>query len=158
MKTVPIPGGTVTVRERGEFTERQRRAVRTAMFAALGDSLGDVDPDSPDIRVKITPQMSTQMFVMRDISIVQSFVSWTLDLPTPTAETVLDLPGDLYDALAEAADGALGGLFTDFSPSPDPASPTSPASASNGLLQAEATPTVTLSTTGGSSSIENSTL
>ena len=167
MRTIDIPGGTAVIRERNELTERQRRAVRNTMLAALGDQLGDMQIDEPNMRLKITPELPAQLFAMRDVAILQGLVSWTLPdpvrpgelrpLPADTDE-VLDLPGDVYDALANECQEAIGGLFTDVSPSPDPARPTSPSSGSNGPLRDAEQPTITWSGTGGSSNTANATL
>jgi hypothetical protein len=152
------------------MTERQRRIIRRVMINAVGDAMGEVDvskftdiksPDTTDdtkVAIKITPELGDAMFGLRDASIVAGLVEWSLEQPLPTLDTVQDLPGALYDALAEATSTLSAGLTLDTSPSPDPASPTPPSSASNGPLRDAVTPTITLSNSGASTSIENSSI
>lgn len=136
-RTVEVPGGSAVLRDPDELSERQRRVVRKAVFAAAADALGDELPTEAGqapTSVHLSAATPDLMFGTRDAAIVASLVSWTLPDPLPTVETVQDLPAGLYDALAEASAGLISGLTVDFAPSPDPDSPTPPPSASNGLL------------------------
>ena len=158
-KTVQLPGdATAVIRDPDELTERQRRVMRTALLGAFGDSLASIDLDNPaaDMKIKVTPELGAVMFQMRDASITAGLVAWSLPEPLPTLETVQDLPAPLYDALADACASLATGMTLDTSPNPDPASPTQPSSASDGLLRVAEQPTVTLSTSGANTGTGNS--
>lgn len=149
-RTVEIPGGSAVLRDPGELTERQRRRVRSALFAVAADALGDVAPDGTAPQtVHLTAGMGERMFEIRDAAIIASLVSWTLEAPLPTVESVQDLPADLYDTLAVETAGLVSGLGVDFNPTPDPESPTGPPSSSSGRLAAEVSPSPVLSPNGG---------
>lgn len=158
-RTVVIPGGSAVLRDPGEMTERQRRAVRGPLLAVAADLTGGeipADGHAPET-VHLTPGVGGLIFQIRDAAIVAALISWTLELPLPTLESVQDLPGDVYDALVKETEGVFTGLGVDFSPSPDPESPTRQPSSSSGLLadvQSQSTlpsPTVGVSTPTASS-------
>lgn len=159
MKTVDLPGGaTATVREPEDMTERQRRLIRRVLIGALGDSLGGITlgADTPDVPLHVTAKLGDAMFEMRDAAIVAGLAAWSLPDPLPTVETVVDLAAPLYDALADATADLSGNLMLDTSPSPDPASPTQPSSASDGPLRGEETLTPQPVISGANTSTGNS--
>lgn len=158
MRTVQIPGGTATLREPSEMTERQRRSVRNVMFDALGalgiDSITPgIDPES----IHVDAGAGDVLFRLRDAAIAASLVSWTLDVPLPTVDQIQDLPGDVYDALASATSGVSAGLSVNFDPTPDAESPTQPSSSSDGPLRGEEVLTPAQLTGGASTSTASST-
>lgn len=161
MRTVSIPGGTATVRDVDDMTERQRRLIRTAIFAAAADALGDtldVNGAAPEqVQVHVTGELGERMFAMRDARIVAAVAEWTLDRPLPTLDTVQDLPGGVYDALDRETTGLTAAVSTDFSADPDPQSPTPPSTGSDGPLGAEDQPTPTPPNGGASTSTASST-
>lgn len=123
--TVIIPGGQAVIRDPEDMTERQRRTIRSIVFDAAAGSVEDIsDIAGPDPKMRLTPAVVGSLFTMRDAAIVSGLVSWTREEPLPTSDTVLDLPAALYDALAKATTGLVQAVMTDFSPSPDPQSPT----------------------------------
>jgi len=105
------------------MTERHRRIVKTAAVAAqsvLERLPKDATEDTP------MPEMSTgeaaHLMELQDATIVALLAGWSLDRPLPTMDTIQDLPGELYDALAEATKelGATVATGSDFSVDPDP--------------------------------------
>ena len=129
MREVSIPGGTATLREREDLSERNRRLVKTRGLAAsavitrLQKAVEDANGQEPDPEsLQISASEAEVTLDVQDAVIVALLASWTLDRPLPTMDTVQDLPGDLYDALAkETADlGAEVATETDFGENPDP--------------------------------------
>lgn len=159
-RTVEVPGGTAVLRDADEMSERQRRVVRSALFAAAADALGDelsTAPGQPPTSVHLSAATGDLMAATKDAAIVASLVSWTLDGPLPTMDSVVDLPGALYDALAVETANLISGLTLDTTPSPDPQSPTPASSDSNGRLGDGAPSTPTSPTGGGSTPTASST-
>lgn len=64
---------------------------------------------------------------VQDSLIAALVESWSYDKPV-SAEAVQDLPGRAYDALCEACEPLAAALNPDFTPNPDPESPTQPSS------------------------------
>lgn len=160
MRQVPIPGGTAMVRDPEDLTERQRRTIRSVMFTALDGAEVNADTqalDASSVSMKITPALGAAMFDLRDAGIIAGLVGWSLPDTKPTIDTVQDLPGDLYDALAKATEPLLGGMSVDFSPTPDAASPTPPSGDSGERSRAAETPTPQWSIGGASISTASST-
>lgn len=126
---IDIPGGQATLRDPGSLTKRQKRLLESvflrlapavpkfAAYAASGD--GAVLPELAVSEVDLT-------FELQDLAIITFLESWTLDRPVPTADTVGDLPEDLYDALEKACSPLVLAPGPDFSPNPsqEPGSPT----------------------------------
>lgn len=125
--TIDIPGGSAVLRTNKELTPRQRRPLDKAelkhgpLFARIRDARKVVSPTGeveeheglwgPDL--VLTDDDVELMTSYSDKKIVARLASWTLDLPLPKdTEELLDIPGEVYDALAfgvlvaERADGA----------------------------------------------------
>ena len=66
---------------------------------------------------------------LNDFAALAMIRSWTFDEPI-TVESIRDRSLPDYDTLRRETAEAAKALVTDFSPSPDPASPTRPSSAS----------------------------
>lgn len=134
MRTVDIPGGAATLRERREeFKVRQRRVYETAVAAAFvpmrrlldlrekGEQVTGVDL----LSLGISRQEAAQMTEVQDAVIVAALAEWTLDQPLPDMDTLGDLDPDVYDALVAAVkEMKLAELLSgvDFEPS-DPRTP-----------------------------------
>lgn len=148
MKTIDIPGGQATLRDVADLTVKQRRLVQASTlmtarrFAQMPDEVRQaaakavVDgktsgPESQEERLQgllnllpATKEEAQVMLSSQDDCIIAFLASWTLGLPLPTtAEMVENLPGALYDALAEAIMPAVGEVIgapsADFSVVPD---------------------------------------
>lgn len=111
--THDIPGGTATFREQSELSERQKRAVMRASTLMPSDAItapaiavdGEVvDGDAQSVSVReLSGAELDGMWSFADQFILAYLESWTLDRPLPkTDDDLLDLPGDLYDALQAA--------------------------------------------------------
>ena len=128
MKTVEIPGGVAHLREDHEIRTRDKRLVEVAAIVAaypiekLAEQM-EAGPVSV-VTLRLDADEATALYKVRDAGIVASIVSWTLDDPIPTMDTIGDLDPDLYKALDEAvkALGATVAAGVDFDP-PDPTSP-----------------------------------
>lgn len=93
--------------------------------------------DRAVIGLNLSMEDAEKISSLQDAAIIALLVSWTLPAPLPTVETVQDLPGALYDALALASRGLSAAVSVDFSPDPDQTSPTGPSSDSDGRLRDE---------------------
>ena len=128
MRTVDIPGGTATFRDREDVRIRHRRLIEAATVAAL-PALAKINTTDPDAAAKaLTGPEATTLFELQDASIVGLLASWTLEGPTPTLETIGDLDPVVYDALAERTreTGAQVAAAEVFKETPEAESPTVP--------------------------------
>ncbi len=153
MKTVDVPGGQVTLREKQDITVRHRRMIEAATVAATS-ALAQLPASQKELEelnisdLKLTAADTTVLFELQDATIVASLESWTFPEPLPTLATIGDLHQDRYDALAQATRSLGSEIATgavDFEPS-DPhaagfeATPTSPSDGSAAGLRADQEP------------------
>lgn len=173
-RTIDIPGGQAVLRGKDEIKQRARR--RLELASVLASSVyrkfpKDTDPREVNLaELGLSAEEFDAMYAVQDQTILAYLQSWTLvqedGAPRPIPETVDDLgdlPVELYDALREATapDGADTVAPVDFSPNPDPESPTVDGSASAGPSKDEtespstpSSPTSGVnSPTGGSSAV-----
>ena len=134
-KLITIPGGTARLREPHELRQRHRRMVELAAMAAA-HVIAKL-PEGADETTKLSdiPALSIAdaeaITNLQDVTILAVLESWSRPDPLPTLETLGDLDVDTYDALAAAAKD-LKDVRVDFSPSPEPDSPTQGSNDSNG--------------------------
>ena len=151
MKTVTIPGGVVTLREKHERSIRQKRLVETHEIAA---ATGIIKlPDDPsklkNLRLDTIPDLSSAevqaIFDLTNAVIVAALVSWSREDPLPTMTTIEDLEPEVYEALSDAVSGLGKSEDVDFEP-PNPNgkefadSPTEPSGNSETALRADQEP------------------
>lgn len=117
---IPIPGGNATIRSAKSLTERQRRPLKAritrigaarfqAIIAAEQNEIGGLAAE-----VGLTQAEADVLSSFTDCVIWAFVDSWTLDRPLPaTPDEVIDLPGDLYDALMVATAKRGVAMFTD---------------------------------------------
>lgn len=144
-RKIDLPGGGwASIKDPEELTNRDRKLLRRNAFAAveLGNKLRGLgvqpgaDPqDIPDeLAEKIAGVITADDWDLLSDSqaafIVAYVGEWSLDRPLPTMDTVDDLPGPIFDALARATAG-LGDGSLEVSPDQqtDPGSPTGPSPA-----------------------------
>ena len=145
---VPIPGGSARLRPGVNLPERYRRPIK-ALVTQIGESrmrqIVTANSDSTEgltVEIALTEHEANVLMRITDAVIYALVESWTLDLPLPDSPAaVQDLPGHIYDALAQgtAKEGAAilapaGAVLTDADGSAvdtftvdaveDPASPT----------------------------------
>lgn len=169
--------GTATLRDTKDLRGRDRLLLKAAALAAssalakIPPGLYDeVDGEPDDVRrvrieaglaeVNWTFDEAMAMQELRQATVVARLVSWSLKEPLPTMATIGDLPGELYDALVEAAGGGVTPDATDFEAHPDKERPTGGSSDSDGLSTAAdetEESTTTPQTDGGSTATESST-
>lgn len=156
MKTIPIPGGAATFRESEELRGRDRKIIKAAAHAAVftaaklppsviaarddGEPVEELEQrvraDAASVSMNMADMLTFED--VREVAVIATLASWTLDRPLPTLETIGDLPGDLYEALLDAAAPLPASADdTDFSPTRDKESPTSPSGSSNGDSEGE---------------------
>ena len=149
MKTITIPGGTVSLREQSELKVRHEQLVESAVVAAAG-ALSKLPDDQEQLETTdittmgLTRQEASALFELQDAKIVVALDSWTRSESLPTMDTIGDLEPDVYKALAEAVRD-LGNDATprvDFSPTNPRApgfdqSPTSPSDGSAAVSRAD---------------------
>ena len=140
---IDLPGGAwADIKAPDELTNRDRKLLRRYAMGAMGvrskllaagfgaDQLATGISD-PEIEAKIGDTLTADDLDATDSAqsafIVSYLSAWSLDRPLPTMDTVDDLPGPVFDALAKATT-SLGDATPDFGPdgAMDPASPTVP--------------------------------
>ena len=142
-KTVTLPtGGQAVFRPPDMLLGRGKKTIRAALIAAAG-LMTKVPAFTDGLQEDETPEqylarLGTQISeahleatdfealqTMREAAVIAQLDSWTLDIPKPTMRTIGDLPGDLYDALIEAAgETTAATLGAGFQENDDPESPT----------------------------------
>lgn len=142
-----LPNGAhADLRDHADVSERLRRPVRAIQmklakdpaFSGVvdaakkggADSVKDIDEDSAASMVSAMGDDAAALLDdLNDKVVLTRVVGWSFDLPV-SADSLLDLPGPVYDRLRElCAEGALEST-PDFSPSTDTASPTEPSTVS----------------------------
>lgn len=160
MKTVDIPGGTATLREKDDIKVRQRQLVESRAVAAAS-ALEKLPEDRDELegfditQSGLTGAEADALFDLQSATIVAAIASWSLPGPIPTMDTIGDLDGDLYDELGVVTSSVGKEIVApdDFDPT-DPrspefkSSPTTPSGASADASRAdqELQPTVSLPT------------
>ena len=150
---IDIPGGTATLKD--TLTIRERRAIQHIALGAMslanqltGDSVA-LNPTDAGLLMDTQDQMT-------DATLIAYLVSWTLDKPLPTLDTIDEMDGDVYDAITDAIEKKGGVAGVDTSPSKDKQSPMQGSPFSDGTSKDE--PTLTPPSTTTSSSDTESTL
>jgi hypothetical protein len=173
MKTVKIPGGEATLREKPDVKVRHRRLVEAAAIEAApvlaklpGDeATREAMTETEVLALGVSRKEAHSLFELQDATIVALLASWTLPGDLPDMDTIGDLDPELYDALSKAS-GGLGADITGetFEP-PNPGSPgfdespTVPSASSEPGLRADPEPTpadVPASTNGSTSTAVSS--
>lgn len=112
---IPLPGGNATLLTNKELTPRRRRPLEVAdvmngpLFTKIREARRVVSPTGaveenvglwgPDL--VLTERDAELLTSYQDKKIIARLKSWTLDLPLPVStDSLLDLPGDVYDALS----------------------------------------------------------
>lgn len=136
MSEVTLPNGDhVVFKDPADLTERARRTIKKAVTALAPETIAAL-ADAADNGREITASMFTAADLavaddLNDASAVALIDTWDRAgvAVVPSADALLDLPSTSYDALIKAANPLIAQLSVDASePSPDPASPTPPAS------------------------------
>jgi hypothetical protein len=130
MPAINLPNGqSAILYSRDEISERTNRNISRAYLKAAGtasklNSLGFDDKDSSTwgLFADLSDEDRDSLDGYQGALIVGLVKSWSLgDLPT--ADSALDLPKPIFEALAEACLIEFNGS-TDFSPDTDPKAPT----------------------------------
>jgi hypothetical protein len=120
---LPLPDeGWVLLRDPAKVPERLRRPV-TNMAAGLQPEITAATGDEGD--PTLTADVLARFQALNDLVIVALVAEWSFEGPV-SVEAVGDLPGDAYDVLRRETAKWVNDLIPDFSPDPDPASPTGP--------------------------------
>ena len=130
MPAVNLPNNqTAILYSRNEISERTTRSISRAYMRAAGSAakltnLGfdEAKPETWTIFVEISDEDRDNLDGYQAALIVGLVKSWSYgDLPT--ADSALDLPKPVFEALAEACSNEFNSS-TDFSPDIDPKAPT----------------------------------
>ena|SRR5579859_3302561 len=101
---IQIPGGTATLRDPADLTERGRRLMLTTIMplqSLAGKMPKDADAQAVARSIS-TRQEAAAMMEVRDAAIVVLLKEWTRDEPLPTLDTLLDLDHETFTALEAA--------------------------------------------------------
>lgn len=119
MTIVEIPGGTAELYDRNELTPRRRIPAKALLYRAddllaklsvartVESPSGEVEENpglnGPDVR--LTQHEAETLQHLQYATTWGWLKSWTLDIPLPaTWEDLLDIPGDITDALNDAVE------------------------------------------------------
>ena len=147
---IPIPGGTATLLSTKELTPRRRRPIENAdvqngpLFAKIRNARRIIGADGqveenpglwgPDL--VLTERDAELLTSYNDKKIIARLASWTIDLPLPTTvDALLDVPGDVYDALS------VGVAVAEKADGPNPFEPSEGTPEAPGTLDTPASPT-----------------
>ena len=146
--TLVLPSGAVvTTRRNEDVSERLRRPIEHSMALLspqgreaikAGQELakfraGKIELNAESIaaleaEVRYSREDVAVLSEANDYGILALVAHWSSDPAPKTPDDLLNIPSRDYDVLREAAGAFVVTLMTDFSPSPDAASPTSPSS------------------------------
>ena len=117
---IDIPGGTATLKD--TLTIRERREIQHIALAAMSLA-NQLSGTSVALNPTDAALLMDTQDKMADATLIAYIVSWTLDKPLPTLDTIDEMDGDVYDAITAAIEkNRLTGV--DTSPAKDPRSPT----------------------------------
>ncbi len=117
--TVTIPGGTAELYDRTELTPRRRIPAKALLYRAddllaklcvartVESPTGEVEenPGLTGPALRLTQHEAETLQHLQYATTWGWLKSWTLDFPLPaTWEDLLDIPGDITDALNDAVD------------------------------------------------------
>jgi hypothetical protein len=118
--TVSIPGGSAELFSKSELTPRRRRPlekldvqisplltrIRVARTVTLTDGSTESTPGLPGPDLELTDRDADLLTKYQDAKVWARLKSWTLEAPLPASpDALLDVPGEVYDALAVAVAG-----------------------------------------------------
>lgn len=122
MRRVDLPNGAwADILDPDELTERRRRPIKNLAGASVATiaRLENVSTGDDMAAVGITEDEADRLTRLQDATIVAVVSAWSYDLPV-TADSLLDLPGAVYDALAQATASVGAQVAVDVSPTPTP--------------------------------------
>ena len=122
---VDLPDGAwASLRDPKKVPERLRRPVLAVLMAQGKNSaeLPTITPDTPpeEVLQALDSSVLDKFSELNDLVVVALVEEWSYTDTPITADSVLDLPGDVYDALREAVAPFVVDLIPDFGPTPDP--------------------------------------
>lgn len=128
-------GNWAHLRDPKKVPERLRRPIVQALTRALADNGGEqlagLDPkdlQAPDAAAKVSqylkPEFLTVMADVNDLLVIALVDEWSFDVPV-SLDSVLDLPGDEYDALQTGVAPLLKDVLPSFDGDADPKALTS---------------------------------
>lgn len=124
-------GDWAMLRDPAKVPERLRRPVAiasTGLFADIRAAKAMASIDVDDVQA-VADTLDGDLFdrfqALNDLVIVALVSEWSFELPI-SVEAVGELPADAYDLLRRETARDVSALMPDFSPSPDPSSPTGP--------------------------------
>jgi hypothetical protein len=138
-----MPNMYVDLRDPLEIPERLRRPVRKLQLLLANDGafsevvsdavakgVASVDDFTPEQTARMVSQMGGAADLLDELNdrmVLERVMGWSFDQPV-TMDGLQELPGPVYDELRELC-STNADAGPDFSPTPDPASPTVPSSA-----------------------------
>ena len=120
MSKVEVPGGWIELRDPKSVSERLRRPV-IAKASQLSGAVTAVEGGA------VSSEAVTEMFEFNDLIAVALISEWSFD-SSVSAESLLDLPGETYDAIQRTVAPMVTDLMPSFEVTPDADSPTGPSS------------------------------
>lgn len=127
-----LPDGEwAMVRDPAKVPERLRRPVAiasTGLFADIKAARAMAEADTTDLEEMaetLDGDLFNRLQALNDLVIVALVSEWSVDLAI-SVESVGELPADAYDILRRETAKHVAALMPDFSPNPDPSSPTGP--------------------------------
>ena len=160
-QAIKLPGGTALLRDKTELRGRDKNLIQAAAMAAApalsklppgvvsaaeaGDQAAAAEAAQLET-ITLTRSEAQALLELKECVAVALLVAWDLKMPDgtprplPTADTIGDLPEDLYTALCDEVAGIDTSTLTatDMGVSSDPDSPTTASESSSGPLEATA--------------------
>lgn len=120
-------GGWASLRDPKKVPERLRRPIMSKVSAmGRGTEMKRlVEAKTPEEIVgELDLSFIETSSELNDLLVVALVDEWSYDGLPITVESVMDLPGDVYDALRTAVSPFITDIMPDFGPVPDPKAPT----------------------------------
>ena len=132
MKTIEVPGGTITIRERADLRVKDKRLL-LSKIANVGpvlkdlpfDDDGNLDEAKATEKGLLTEAVINGFYELAEVAIAARVVSWSLPAPVPsTVAEVEELPADIYEAVQGAVLDGIQDMLSELSF--EPSNPTAP--------------------------------
>lgn len=143
-------GGWVDLREQEDVPQKYRRAIQ-AISVGIKDVIKSLDSekikDASMLDLDLTEEQADAMLRLQEATVVGFLAGWSFPEELPNLQTVGDMPGSRFEAIAAIVAERGANLALDVSPGdavrPDPTDRSGSSEPSSGLSRDDSVPATT---------------